>query len=92
MTIWILVAAAAWKRLPSGSVFRDLLPLAGVYILVGLAMFPNFDDRFFVWAYLLAGAVLIQTAQIPASDLPEDAGLREDLRTAMQETHSRRLR
>jgi hypothetical protein len=68
MTIWILVAAAVWKRLPEGSVFRDLLPLTGLYIVIRLAMFPNFDDRFFVWAYLLAGVALVQTAQTPNSD------------------------
>jgi hypothetical protein len=67
MTVWILVAAAVWKRLPHASIFRDLLPLAGVYILVRLPMFPNFEDRFFVWTYLLAGVALIQTAQVSAS-------------------------
>ena len=74
MTIWILVGAAVWKRLPSGSFFRDVLPVAGFCILVRLVMFPNFDDRFFVWAYLLAGVALIQAAQIPASEVPERAG------------------
>jgi hypothetical protein len=64
MTIWVLVAAAVWKRLPPRSIFRELLPLAGVCIVLRLIIFPNFDDRFFVWAYLLAGAALIQTAQI----------------------------
>jgi hypothetical protein len=74
MTIWILVGAAVWKRLPSGSSFRDLLPAAGICILVRLVMFPNFDDRFFVWAYLLAGIALIQIAQIPVSVVAEHAG------------------
>lgn len=63
MTIWILVAAAVWKRLPQGSLFRDLLPVAGIYIVVRLLIFPNLDDRFFVWTYLLAGVALIQTAR-----------------------------
>ncbi|MGA7314596.1 MAG: hypothetical protein WBX22_11565, partial [Silvibacterium sp.] len=64
-----------WKRLPSGSVFRDLLSLAGLYIVVRLAMFPNFDDRFFLWTYLLAAIALIQSDQVPASDVTEDAAL-----------------
>ncbi|MGA9246493.1 MAG: hypothetical protein WBW03_31470 [Silvibacterium sp.] len=75
MTIWVLVAVAIWKRLPSGSVFRDLLSLAGLYIVVRLAMFPNFDDRFFLWTYLLAAIALIQSDQVPASDVTEDAAL-----------------
>lgn len=65
MTIWLLVAAAVWKWLPSGSIFRDLLPPVGICVLVRMAIFPDVDDRFFVWAYLLVGVALIQTAQAP---------------------------
>ncbi len=68
MTVWILVAAAVWKRLPDGSILRNLLPVAGIYIVVRLLIFPNFDDRVFVWAYLLAGVALIRTAR---SAIPE---------------------
>lgn len=63
MTIWVLVAAVVWKKLPQGSIFRELLPLAGVCIVLRLLLWPNVDDRFFVWAYLLAGVALIRTAQ-----------------------------
>lgn len=76
MTVWVLVAAAVWKRTPSGSLLRDLLPLAGISILVRLFMFPNFDDRFFVWAYLLAGVALIQTAQLAFSERAQVEGSR----------------
>jgi len=69
MTIWILVAAATWKRLPSGAIFRELLPLAGICILVRLAIYPNVEDRYFLWEYLLAGVALVQTAQ---SSIPEN--------------------
>ena len=65
MTIWILIGVAAWKRLPAGSVFRDLLPLTGLCILVRLAIYPNIEDRYFLWAYLIAGVALIHTAQTP---------------------------
>ena len=74
MTVWILVAAAVWRRLPEGSVFRDLLRVTGLYIFIRLVMFPNFDDRFFVWTYLLAGVALIQITQSPRLDVE-----REDL-------------
>jgi hypothetical protein len=63
MTVWILVAAAVWRRLPQGSFFRDLLPVVGLYVVVRVLMFPNFDDRMFVWAYLLAGVALIRTTR-----------------------------
>jgi len=71
MTVWILVAMAVWKRLPEGSFFRDLLPVIGIYIVVRLLIFPNFDDRVFVWAYLLAAVALIQLARssIPGKDV-----------------------
>jgi hypothetical protein len=77
MTVWLLVAVAAWKLLPSGSLFRDLLPIVGVSIVVRLAIFPNPDDRFFVWAYILAAVALIQEAQTPDQDVPDDTALRE---------------
>ena len=84
MTVWILVAAAVWKRLPDGSIFRDLLPLTGIYIVVRLVMFPNFDDRFFVWAYLLAGVALIRTAQNSPSDVPENDALHPNLQVNLE--------
>jgi hypothetical protein len=63
MTVWLLVAAVLWRRFPKGSFFRELFAVIGIYIVVRLLMFPNFDDRVFVWAYLIAGAALIQTAR-----------------------------
>jgi len=67
LTVWLLVAAAVWKRLPERSVLRDLLPVVGIYIVLRLLIFPNFDDRVFVWAYLLAGVALIQVTRSPNS-------------------------
>jgi|SRR5271157_1418191 len=68
LTVWLLVAAAVWKRLPKGSLLRDALPVIGIYTVLRLLIFPNFDDRVFVWAYLIAGVALIQTAQSPRLD------------------------
>jgi hypothetical protein len=65
MIVWVFVAAALWKRLQKGSYLRSLLPVVGVSILVRLLIFPNFDDRFFTWAYLLAGVTLIQATEFP---------------------------
>jgi hypothetical protein len=63
MTVWALVAVAAWKRLPEGDILRSFLMLAGLFTVIRLLIFPNFDDRFFVWAYLIAGVALMQTAR-----------------------------
>ena len=68
MTVWLLVAAVAWKHLPKSSFFRRLFPVIGLYIVIRLLIFPNFDDRVFVWAYLAAGVGLIQTAQFPLAN------------------------
>jgi hypothetical protein len=73
MTVWILVGAAVWKQLPRKSIFRDLLPLTGFYIVIRLVIFPNFDDRFFVWAYLLSGIALIRRAGSSSSTAEEEA-------------------
>jgi hypothetical protein len=63
MTIWLLIAVAAWLRLPPKSISRNLLALAGVCTLLRLMIYPNVEDRYFLWAYLLAGITLIQTAR-----------------------------
>ncbi len=68
LTVWLLVAAAVWKQLPEGSILRDLLPVIGIYIVLRLLIFPNFDDRVFVWAYLIAGVALIQATRSPNSN------------------------
>jgi hypothetical protein len=69
MTTWLLVAAVLWKCLPKGAFFRELFAVTGIYIVVRLLVFPNFDDRMFVWAYLATGAALIQSARFPLAKL-----------------------
>jgi len=60
LTVWFLVAAVLWKLLPKGAFFRQLFAVSGVYLVIRVLMFPNFDDRVFVWAYLMVGVALIQ--------------------------------
>jgi len=67
LTTWALVTVVAWRILPSRSIFCELFPLVGICILLRLVSFPNPDDRFFAWAYLLAGTALIQTIQVRAT-------------------------
>jgi len=69
MTVFTLVAAAAWIRLPKGSFFRDLLLVISFYIVVRLLLFPDFEERYFVVAYLIASVAFIQAAQFPISVL-----------------------
>jgi hypothetical protein len=71
MIVWVFVAAAVWRRLPEGSYLRSLLPVVGLFILVRLLIFPNFDDRVFTWAYLLAGVALIQATRFPMASMED---------------------
>jgi hypothetical protein len=73
MTIWLFIAVAAWRRLPPKSASRDLLLLAGVCTLARLVIYPNVEDRYFWWAYLLAGIALIQSAHAPILESEEEA-------------------
>jgi hypothetical protein len=59
MTVFLFVAIVAWKLLPQSSILSKLLPVVGISIAIRLIIFPNFDDRYFVWAYLLAAVALI---------------------------------
>jgi len=77
MTMFVLMAAIAWKRLPSKSALHHLLLVAGISILARLVIFPNVEDRYFAWAYLLAAVALIQTVHFPNLDSAEDASDRD---------------
>jgi len=72
MPVWLLVSAALWKLMPKGSIFRECFGVVGFYIIVRLLIFPSPDDRFFVWAYLLAGVALIQIASLRYSGRASD--------------------
>lgn len=53
--MWLIV----WRK-AMGKI-RLMLALAAVWSIVRLLMFPNPDDRFFVWAYLLVGITMLAT-------------------------------
>jgi len=72
LTVWFLVAAVLWRLLTKGSFFRQLFAVSGVYLVIRLLMFPNFDDRVFVWAYLMVGVALIQIGRTALVKLVPD--------------------
>ncbi len=47
----------AWRR--STGLLRQMLALAAVWSIVRLLMFPNPDERFFVWVYVLVGVTVL---------------------------------
>jgi hypothetical protein len=54
LPITAFMAVLAWSR-----VSGEVLLIAAFYVVIRILMFPNLDDRFFVWLYALAGAELI---------------------------------
>jgi hypothetical protein len=74
MTMFALIAVAAWMRMPRNSVFHKLLPVIATSTVARLLIFPNFDDRYFVWAYLFGAIALIRAACSRGSAKCEDAG------------------
>jgi hypothetical protein len=56
----------AWRR--STGLLKQMLALAAVWSIVRLLMFPNPDERFFVWVYVLVGiTVLFSSPSLPTN-------------------------
>jgi hypothetical protein len=49
------------------------LPVIAVCVLIRLFIFPNFDDRYFVWAYLFGAVALIHATYSRSFETGEDA-------------------
>jgi hypothetical protein len=73
MAVFSFISAVAWKRLPRESIFYRLLPVIAACVLIRLLIFPNFDDRYFVWAYLFGAVALMDATCFRSSALGEDA-------------------
>lgn len=60
---WLFIGLAVWKMLPKDSFFRSAFAVIGLFMIVRIFSFPNMDDRFYVWIYLIIGTALIQLSQ-----------------------------
>lgn len=82
MTIFLFIAAAAWKLLPRDSTNRKLIPAILATAIARLLIFPNCDDRYFVWAYLFGAVALIQgiCSRVRRSSKAQDVKAREGYR------------
>ena len=82
MVVWVFVATAVWRSLPENSFLRSLLPAVGLFVVVRLLIFPNFDDRVFAWAYVLTGIALIQTVRSSMAEI-EDQPVEDSAKVAL---------
>lgn len=60
MALFVLIGLAATKWLPATDSLRPLLTCAAIAAITRFLLFPSPEDRYFTWAYLIAGAALIQ--------------------------------
>jgi hypothetical protein len=72
LSIWLLMGILAWLRRPT-----VLLPLIGIAALAHFLLYPSPEDRYFIWAYIVTGIVLVRSFEatgapsgMKASDLP----------------------
>jgi hypothetical protein len=56
VSIWLLMGILAWLRRP-----ENLLPLVGVAALAHFLLYPSPEDRYFIWAYVVAGIALVRS-------------------------------
>lgn len=57
--VWLLVGCVAWRFRPN-----PLLLIVASAALVHFFLFPSGEDRYFVWAYVMAGVALIRCLDI----------------------------
>jgi hypothetical protein len=58
--LFVLLGLAAIKWLPRTDLLRPLLICVGAAAIWRFLLFPNPEDRYFAWAYLIAGTAFIQ--------------------------------
>ena len=60
IALFALIGLAAAKWLPAIDLLRPLLICVAIAAIARFLLFPNPENRYFVWAYLIAGAAFIR--------------------------------
>jgi hypothetical protein len=60
LALWTLLGVAAWRWLPKSLPSRQVLVPIALAAIARFLLFPNAEDRYFAWAYLIAGACFIE--------------------------------
>jgi hypothetical protein len=56
VAIWLLIGLSAWRLSPS---CRSLLGIAGLAAVAHFLLYPSAEDRYLIWAFLVAGIAFI---------------------------------
>ena len=70
VTLFLLVGLAAFKWLPKAEALRSLLVVVAAAALLRFALFPNPENRYFAWAYLITGTAFIRALSPSVGLLP----------------------
>jgi hypothetical protein len=62
LAIWVLLGILAWRRRP-----EPLLVVAGCAAAAHFLLYPSGEDRYLIWAYIVAGVSLIRSYDAPAA-------------------------
>ena len=62
VTLWIFLGLAAWRRSPS---CRQLLAVTGLASAAHFLLFPSAEERYLIWAFLVAGVSFILSVMSP---------------------------
>ena len=60
LSLWLMLGILAWRRRPD-----PLLPVIGVGVLAHFLLFPSSEVRYFVWAFIVVGILLIRAYSSP---------------------------
>jgi len=80
---WLLLGFAAWRL--NSPIRKFLIPLSAACV-AHYALFPSPEARYFVWAYLITGAVFIRALSRPSSRQP--VLVSSSMESAIQNSHS----
>jgi hypothetical protein len=60
LALWTLLGVAAWRWLPKALPSRQVLVPIAMAAIARFLLFPTAEDRYFAWAYLIAGACFVE--------------------------------
>jgi hypothetical protein len=66
IALFVLIGLAATKWLPISDSLRPLLMCVAIAAIARFLLFPSPENRYFIWAYLIAGAALIRAIALHA--------------------------
>jgi hypothetical protein len=73
IALFVLIGLAATKWLPANDSLRPLLMCVAIAAIARFLLFPSPENRYFIWAYLIAGAALIRAIAVHAPRIAQSS-------------------